>query len=131
MDGVHREFFEDLARELDGWSVAAVDAVSRKEADLKWAGAAAASFELLRESLPSPTLVNAYKEALRVVLTGLLHSVMVSLDGGTQLADTVRLRVQTEDGVTLGPGLNELLFEHLHETGRLSGPGDSYRKPGG
>ena len=119
MNPTQREIFEDLGRELDGWVRVATDAVSGANPDLTWAGEAGPAVKRLRQCLSSPELVNAYEVSLRKTLAGLLHSVMVSLDGGTQLADKVRVRLTTADGQEIGPGLNELLFEHLHETGRL------------
>lgn len=119
MNAVQREIFEDLGRELDGWVRVATEAVSGENPDLTWAGEAAPAIKRMRQSLTSPDLVRAYEVSLRKILAGLLHSVMVSFDGGTQLADKLRVRLATDDGQEIGPGLNELLFEHLHDTGRL------------
>lgn len=119
MNRPEREFFEDLGREFDAWARVASEAVSRTDPDLTWAGEAAPAIGRLREALATPDLVEAFDVSMRQVLTGLLHSVMVSLDGGTQLADRVRLRLETQDGHEMGPGLNELLFEHFQDTGRL------------
>jgi hypothetical protein len=119
VDRAHREFFEDMGREFDGWVRVAVEAISKEDADLTWAGEAGPAISRLRAVLGTRDLVEAFEISIRKVLAGLLHSVMVSLDGGTQLANNVRLHLKTEDGQEMGPGLNELLFEHFHETGRL------------
>ena len=50
---------------------------------------------------------------------------MASIDGASELADRVRLRLVTVDGVELGPGLHEQLYEHFYATGRL--PADPLR----
>jgi hypothetical protein len=50
-----------------------------------------------------------------------LHSAMVTIDGGSRSAETVRVDlVKMEDGEPLVPsgGYHELFIEHLFDTGR-------------
>ena len=48
-------------------------------------------------------------------LRGVLHSFLVTLDGGTALADRGLIRIQDEGGVEFDRYLHELAFSHLTE----------------
>ncbi len=53
-------------------------------------------------------------EVLQSCLTGLAHSLLVVIDGGTTMSDGGRRAWLTDEhGEPIGDGLHELLFEHL------------------
>jgi hypothetical protein len=53
-------------------------------------------------------------QAMAVALTGLAHSILVILDGGTTLSDEGRAVFLTgNDGHLVGDGLHEYLFEFI------------------
>jgi hypothetical protein len=123
MDEAQQEFFEDIGRSLDQWLQVTVEAATSPAADLTWATNKKA-FQVLQQALVTDEQHWAYRVALQDVMVGLLHSLMVTLDGGSRLADQYTLTLTTSRGTTLGPGLNELLFEHLGNTERLPSEDD-------
>ena len=112
-------FFEDLAISLDGWVDASVSAMTDPAADLIWTNHPEA-FRSLAGVLSTAELRAALKTALLEILSGQIHSILVTLDGGTALAEQTLLTVTDEDGHELPPGLHELFFNHLFETKRFA-----------
>lgn len=119
MDEMHRLFFEDLARSLDYWVRETVEAATNAEADVSWSSIER-HFRLLQPTLATREQREAFRAVLHKALTGLLHSVMVTLDGGSELADSFTLTITTSTGATLAPGLHEMLYDHLWDTGRIA-----------
>jgi hypothetical protein len=111
-------FLEDLARSLDHWTESAVSALTDPASDLAWTEAPE-SFRRLQDSLKEPRNVADLRAAVADLLRGQIHSVLVSIDGGTALAEDFSLSLQDQHGTELGPGLHEKFVSHLFETGRL------------
>lgn len=126
MDEWHREFFEDLARFLDFWVDATAAPIAdpewTPEADRGWPQEVVWAFRTLRQVLTTPEHQSALRAVLFAGLSGLLHSALVTLDGGSALAEKFTLTLTTSDGHTLGPGLDEFWVGHLYDTGRLPYP---------
>jgi hypothetical protein len=119
MDETHKIFFEDLARHLDYWVDETTKVATQAEADLFAWNDCEGSLRRLQQVLVSPEDKSAFRAVLFAGMSGLLHSVMTGLDGATQMADEFTVDVITSEGKTLGPGLDELLVEHLYSTGRM------------
>ena len=111
-------FFEDLARSLDGWVDASVSAMTDPAANLIWTSHPEA-FRSLAGALSTVELQSALRTALHEVLSGQIHSILVTLDGGTALAEHTTLTITDDDGQELPPGLHEQFFNHLFATKRL------------
>ena len=110
--------FEQIVRDVDYWC----DYVTRSATatspagagpDVRWA------FERVQALAKSDSDRKALEVACRDALTGLIHSLFVSIDGGSRLADTVRVDLVTDQGESLGPALHELFTDYLVTTSRL------------
>ena len=119
LDETHRVFFEDLSRELDFWVNRTAEVATQPTSELTGWRDYEAPFDRLQQVLQSPQDKAALRAVLLAGMSGLLHSVMATFDGATQLADEFTVTLITSSGEELGPGLHELLIEHLYETGRL------------
>ena len=53
-------------------------------------------------------------------MRGLLHSVLVTIDGGSRSAGIGRVSLVDADGRCAGEGLHEQFVDHLLRTGRLT-----------
>src|SRR5437870_3041717 len=115
VDDRHRALFEDLGRSLDHWLDVTVRSATNPAADLRWSSIERA-FRILQQTLVTPEQRAAFRAVLAKALAGQLNSVMATLDGATQLADAYTVTLVTSDGAQLGPGLNELLVDHLYDT---------------
>lgn len=111
-------FFEQLARDLDYWVEAGVAACTNPDADLTWSEDPE-SFRALAAKLSSPALRPHVERALRNLLYGQLHSVLVMFDGGSSLANETNLTIADDNGDQYPEGLHELFVQHLFETGRM------------
>jgi hypothetical protein len=67
----------------------------------------------------TPEQRNAFQAVVRQTLTGLAHSIMVTLDGGSAYSDRLGSpRLLHVDGHPFVAGLHERLFDHLSRPGR-------------
>ncbi len=121
MDEAHQEFFEDLARHLNYWVQYMHGAATEPSFSLIALTEYEDSLRVLQKSLTTPEEKAAFRAALFAGMCGLLHSVLVMLDGGTQLADKFMVTLRTEEDEILGPNrdLHDGFYEHLYNTGRL------------
>jgi hypothetical protein len=82
--------------------------------------AASAVFAQVGAALDTQERRDAFEAVVRDALTGLAHSIMVMLDGGTAYSDRWGPpQLRHGDGHEFASGLHEWLFEHLGNTGRL------------
>ncbi len=121
MDTTHKEFFEELARNLDFWVERITQNATDPSADLKRTSYPSA-FHILQQTLTTPEQRAALRTVIFDGMSGLLHSVLVGFDGGTQLAEKFTLMITTSEGVRLRPGLHEFFVEYLDITGRMPPP---------
>jgi hypothetical protein len=66
----------------------------------------ARAVEVLSDALQTDDQQQAFREVLRKCLSGLVHSTLVALDGGSHEARTLDLRT-SEEGKSLGVALHE------------------------
>ncbi len=125
MDDTHREFFEDACRSLDHWVRETTGAATNPAWDMLAWEEAVDAVRRLQSVLVSPEDKNAFRQVVFEGMVGLLHSVMAMLDGASELADHYTITITTSTGKELGPGLDELLANHLYESGRLPYHGES------
>ena len=121
---VRSALFEQLVRDVDYWCDYALKLSTRPSpagagSDVRWA------YERLQRFATSDADRRAIEVVCHDTLFGLIHSILVSIDGGSRLADTARVDLVTEDGASLGPGLHELFFDYLAQANLLPQPPDS------
>ena len=113
-----KEFFEDLACSIDYWTDGLMDAVSNPEVDLVWTKNPDA-FRRLGDVLRTSGVLDDCRTVARELLRGLIHSVLVTFDGGTALAEHVRLDIVDNNGRIFDKYLHELFYNALFETGQM------------
>ena len=115
-DALRRAVLEDLAVIRDQARNSALDTFS---------GGAPAwpehreAFERIRALLDSDDDVDALATVIQEFVHVALHSVLVTIDGGTASAEVGRVDLVDPEGETLGDGLHELFVDHLFDTGRM------------
>jgi hypothetical protein len=117
---LERAFFEDvaqsedLARELARSGVTDNQAIHGEER--------AEPFQLLAERLDTDEAVDAFVHAVGEIVGTVVHSIMVTLDGGSQSAvlDSGPVRLIDAHGQEARPGVHEWYTDYLFETGRRS-----------
>ena len=112
-------FLEDLARHLDRWVAEGVVAMTDPSSELTWTDRPEA-FRTIAPHLSTPECRAAVQSALLELLSGFSHSVLVTLDGGTALADQTSLSLTDSTGQPLESGLHERFYDHLFSTGRFA-----------
>ena len=111
-------FFEDLGLTIDSWADAIRALVDESHPDLTWVDNPEAFLrirEVIRDSQSSTELEQVFSEVIR----GVIHSVLVTLDGGSKLADTTNLALVDDSGEKLPRNLHEMFVDHLVKTNRL------------
>jgi hypothetical protein len=96
---IRNAFLQELNQHIGTWTEAAVDALCKRPG---------------RSGLSSAKTARVVREHM----LGLVHSVLVTIDGGTALSDHGRL-IQLTDmkGTPIGEGLHEFLFSASDCTG--------------
>jgi hypothetical protein len=116
MDERDRVFFEDLAAAIDQITTDAAAAV-RQPDEGKWDEVDA--LRVLRCALASSEQQQAFESVVNELLRVLTHSILVTIDGGTEYAETYGTpQLVHGDGEPFGEALHELFVEHLFDTGR-------------
>lgn len=98
----------------DYWVNASEESLD-KNADLIWSDYAD-EYNLLSNKLDSSDSKESYKKVIDEVIKGTIHSILVMIDGGDELADNIKLDLVDEnDGQSLKDecALNEEFFEYL------------------
>jgi hypothetical protein len=117
MDERERAFFEDLAGTIDRTTADVARALRNPESP-QWE--AQEELATLRTALTSPEQRRALETVVNEALRVLTHSILVTLDGGTEYADTYGTpQVLDREGRPFGDALHELFVDHLVESGRL------------
>ena len=110
--------FEDLAEIYDHWVSVAIESTANSEASLKWTDDPEA-FKRLGEVLQDTNTMPQFEQAISELLRGVMHSFLVTLDGGTKLAEKTNLSIADDMGYTLPKNLHEGFVDFLFETRRL------------
>lgn len=110
--------FADLAAALEYWKAGSIEALTAPTADLSWCDHPEA-FRTLQSKLRSASDQDAVSACMSEILRGVIHSVLVALDGGTKMAESQPLNVVTEDGVVLSRSLHEGFIDYLIRNGHL------------
>lgn len=104
---------KDLALAKSSWTSAAAEAIAAPE-DAVWVENAEA-WSKLSACVQAPEAKEAFIAVVSELLSGVLHSALVSLDGGSALADTTTLSVQDADGYQFERFLHEFWPEYGHD----------------
>lgn len=115
-DDVLRAVFEDLAVTRDHAAKSAASVLSGEIP--MWVNNVEA-LELLRAALHTPEQVAAFAATVELLVDTALHSVLVTLDGGSASAEVGRVYLVDEDGAHAPDGLHEFFVDHLFDSGRL------------
>jgi hypothetical protein len=110
--------FKDLATALDHWMAGSIEALTDPNADLSWCDHPDA-FRTIQTKLQFAPDQLALSACMSEILRGVIHSVLVTLDGGTKMAESHALKVITEDGIPLSGSLHEGFIDYLIRSGRL------------
>ncbi|MFN4121576.1 hypothetical protein [Acidovorax sp.] len=98
-------FLKALALSNESWSQAAIEALSDPPS-AEWSEQRAA-WAALAAHLSNPEAREAFHAVLSELLSGLTHSFLVTLDGGSSLAETTSLTIQDDQGITFKSFLHE------------------------
>jgi hypothetical protein len=109
---------EDFARQFDYWVAAGTEVLSDPNADVGWSSVPD-SYREISTAISKAGVQPHVDAAVRELMFGLLHSIFVSIDGGTALADRLRLSLIDHDGQEVAPSLHEAFAEHLAKSGRI------------
>lgn len=88
-------FLLDLAAAKASWTAAAAEGIANPSA--VWIENANAWLQLA-DGLKQTGTTDAFLEVASELMSGLLHSVLVTLDGGTSLAETALISLRDENG---------------------------------
>jgi hypothetical protein len=112
-----RVFYEDLASSIDQLTADAAAAV-RQPSGAEWEETEA--FQVLSRALASAEQHEAFERVVGELLRVLTHSILVTIDGGTEYAERYGTpQLVHGDGEPFGAALHEFFIEHLFDTGRL------------
>lgn len=117
VEDLRRAFFEDLAITTEHARTTAKEALDG--GDLVWPERPEA-FEQLRSKLTTKEEIEAFASAVSEIVHVAVHSVLVTIDGGSASAEIGRVLLVDESGSPLGDGLHELFVDHLFDTGRMT-----------
>jgi hypothetical protein len=106
-----RAFLSALADIHRSWSAAAEDALEAPNAPV-WVESAE-GVAVLKEALAAPEARKALGALTSQIIGGVLHSVLVTLDGDSNAPDTANLTVSDSDGVPFRKFLHEYLYEFV------------------
>ena len=109
-----RILFENLKSIKDYWVNTGVEGLSPK-ADLIWSECED-QYKLLQSKFQSPEDIRVYGEVLNEIITGVMNSVLVMIDGGDVLADYYLVDLvdqDTRESLKANVSLNEEFFSYL------------------
>jgi len=110
-------FFRELASHLDYWSDAGARMLTDPDEKLVWC-VQPEPIRRLRAVIGCEHTEDV-REAVKQLLYGQLHSLLVSFDGGTSLVERHQLKITDQTGEALGSALHEDFTAYLFKTGRL------------
>jgi hypothetical protein len=107
---------EEIARCHAYWVSVAAEALCEPR-DLGWSDSPEA-YRIIAGALRQHGCGAEIRVTMEELMRGLVHSLLVILDGGTDLARQVTLTVQA-NGESVPAGIHELWVGHLIDSGRL------------
>ena len=113
-----QSLYEALANTYDHWLSTAVKSMENADSNLQWTDQPEA-FQKLAEALRETENIPSFEQVLSEIIRGVLHSTLVTLDGGTTLAEKTNLTITDDNGYELHKYLHEEFVSFLLETGRL------------
>ncbi|WP_241156787.1 histidine kinase [Bacillus sp. FJAT-42376] len=106
--------FERLTETKDYWVNTICEGLDDK-ADLIWSEVEA-EYEILQKKLTSLEEREAYQKVVDEVIKGVMHSILVMIDGGDELADRILLDLIERDSrksLSIQTALHEKFFGYL------------------
>ena len=116
MTKAEQALIDEIADQIHYWVSVGTKAVTDPGDDLVWTKKAKALQELRGILAVSPRADNLIRDLLREVLMGFAHSLLVGFDGGSKLADEVRLTIVDDRNAPLCRYQHELLAEKMLES---------------
>lgn len=111
-----RLLFENLKAVKDYWIEASLDGLT-PNADLIWSEVEE-QYKILQNKIVTDNEKTAYEKILDEVIKGVIHSILVMIDGGDKLADkyTVDLiEMETMESLKENVTLHEEFYDYLHD----------------
>lgn len=119
MNEAERAFFEDVLERFDLKVENACDALTRPGTEeVMLDPEPFRRLQPLLEQRDKQTRA-ALKEVVSQILIGAFHTMLVTFDGGSALAEKFTLKITTSKKQTFGPGLHEKMMEHVFATKRM------------
>lgn len=105
---------QNLKQIKDYWTNASVDSLN-PNSDLIWSENEE-EYKLLQTKIKSPEELNAYRKTQNEIIKGVIHSILVMIDGGDELADTYLLDLidkETQTSLLTDVSLHEESYGYL------------------
>jgi hypothetical protein len=112
----HDDLFQDLKQIRDTW--ANVDYLGPSSVVPEWSELKG-EYEALRNVIKNENEIEAFKKVLKNTVTGVLHSVLVMIDGGTELAEKFNIDLvvlETGESLRENIALDEEFMGYLLDT---------------
>lgn len=106
-------FLEELARTKASWTSIASKTIANSQ-DPSWSEHSA-EWEQLSRCIRDAGAEAAFEKVIAEILSGLIHSTLVTLDGGTVLAETTLLTVRDDEGHEFKRFLHEFWPEYADQ----------------
>lgn len=106
--------FEQLKLIKDSWSNTAVKGLDEKE-DLRWTEVED-KYRILQKKLTSEEEREAYKKVVNEIIEGVMHSILVMVDGGSHLAESILIDItelETNESLSKDTALHEEFIGYL------------------
>lgn len=89
MKQLEKQFYLEIKNSLQNYIESFEKAIKNKNEDLMWSDYAA-EYQILQNSNLSESQITALKNIIKEINIGVVHSLFVSIDGGTALSDEGR-----------------------------------------
>lgn len=107
--------FQNLKSIKDFWTESAVDDLNSNTDLITWTDVEE-SIKTMQQKLSSQEEQEAYRKVVNSVIEGVLHSILVMIDGGDELADNFLVDLidrDTKESLQEGIALHEEFFGYL------------------
>ena len=114
MNEKQKLLFQNLKNIKDYWTTTAVDSLN-PNTDLFWSENED-HYKILQTKLKSQEELNAYHKTQNEVIQGIMHSILVMIDGGDELADNYLVDLvdrETKESLQKEGALHEEFFGYL------------------
>lgn len=113
------DLMRDISNGFDYWVEHATEKIMDSEIDPIYLDPAG-PWERFRESVAKDVVSKEdVSLVMKSIISGVIHSVMVSLDGGGEMGGKGRLYLCDENGKVLSLDLHDAFMAYLLETGRI------------